>query len=99
MARRDLEGIRKFIARDDPAAATSFCDKLLDHADGLRLFPEQGGNLLEGGRVQKIANRVHINVQLIRAATDEHLWAESYNRTLDDVFAVEGEVAFADAAG
>ena len=33
--------------------------------------------------------------QLIRAATDEHLWAESYNRELDDVFGVEGEVATA----
>ena len=43
--------------------------------------------------MQKIANAVHVNVQLIRAATDEHLWAESYNRKLDDVFGVEGEVA------
>jgi tetratricopeptide (TPR) repeat protein len=43
--------------------------------------------------VQKVANAVHVNVQLIRAATDEHLWAESYNRKLDDVFGVEGEVA------
>lgn len=51
-------------------------------------------NLLEGS-VQKIANAVHVNVQLIRAATDEHLWAESYNRKLDDVFGVEGEVASA----
>jgi TolB-like protein/class 3 adenylate cyclase/Tfp pilus assembly protein PilF len=51
-------------------------------------------NLLEGS-VQKIANAVHINVQLIRAATDEHVWAESYNRKLDDVFGVEGEVASA----
>ncbi len=49
-------------------------------------------NILEGS-VQKIGNAVHINVQLIRAAGDEHLWAESYNRKLDDVFAVEGEVA------
>src|SRR5437899_8819671 len=49
-------------------------------------------NLLEGS-VQKIANAVHMNVQLIRAATDEHIWAESYNRKLNDVFAVEGEVA------
>jgi hypothetical protein len=49
-------------------------------------------NLLEGS-VQKIANAVHVNVQLIRAATDEHVWAESYNRKLDDVFGVEGEVA------
>ena len=45
--------------------------------------------------MQKIANVVHVNVQLIRAATDEHVWAESYNRKLDDVFAVEGEVASA----
>jgi tetratricopeptide (TPR) repeat protein len=45
--------------------------------------------------VQKIANAVHVNVQLIRAATDEHVWAESYNRKLDDVFGVEGEVASA----
>ncbi|PZR74622.1 MAG: hypothetical protein DLM73_07525 [Chthoniobacterales bacterium] len=49
-------------------------------------------NLLEGS-VQKIANSVHINVQLIRVATDEHLWAESYNRKLDDIFGVEAEVA------
>ena len=62
--------------------------------DNLREVGTQLGvaNLLEGS-VQKIANAVHINVQLIRAATDEHLWAESYNRKLDDVFAVEGEVA------
>ena len=62
--------------------------------DNLREVGNQLGvaNLLEGS-VQKIANAVHINVQLVRAATDEHLWAESYNRNLDDVFAVEGEVA------
>jgi tetratricopeptide (TPR) repeat protein len=36
---------------------------------------------------------VHVNVQLIKAATDEHLWAESYDRELKNVFAVEGEVA------
>src|SRR5215471_11550177 len=64
--------------------------------DNLREIGQQLGvaNLLEGS-VQKIANAVHVNVQLIRAATDEHVWAESYNRKLDDVFAVEGEVATA----
>jgi TolB-like protein/Flp pilus assembly protein TadD len=64
--------------------------------DNLREVGKQLGvaNLLEGS-VQKIANAVHINVQLIRAGTDEHLWAESYNRKLDDVFGVEGEVASA----
>ena len=49
-------------------------------------------NLLEGS-VQKAGNAVHINVQLIKAATDEHLWAESYDRELQNIFGVEGEVA------
>jgi len=64
--------------------------------DNLREVGKQLGvaNLLEGS-VQKVANAVHVNVQLIRAATDEHLWAESYNRKLDDVFGLEGEVASA----
>jgi len=62
--------------------------------ENLRDVGQQLGvaNFLEGS-VQKVANAVHVNVQLIRAATDEHLWAESYNRKLDDVFGVEGEVA------
>jgi len=51
-------------------------------------------NILEGS-VQKAADQVHINVQLIRAATDEHLWAESYDRKLENIFGVEAEVATA----
>jgi TolB-like protein/class 3 adenylate cyclase/Tfp pilus assembly protein PilF len=68
--------------------------KYKSEPENLREVGQQLGvaNLLEGS-VQKVANAVHVNVQLIRAATDEHLWAESYNRTLDDVFGVEGEVA------
>ena len=64
--------------------------------ENLREIGQQLGvaHFLEGS-VQKIANAVHVNVQLIRAATAEHLWAESYNRKLDDVFGVEGEVASA----
>jgi TolB-like protein/class 3 adenylate cyclase/Flp pilus assembly protein TadD len=64
--------------------------------ENLREIGNQLGvsNLLEGS-VQKSGNAVHVNVQLIRAATDEHVWAESYNRKLDDVFGVEGEVATA----
>jgi TolB-like protein/class 3 adenylate cyclase/Tfp pilus assembly protein PilF len=64
--------------------------------DNLREIGKQLGvaNLLEGS-VQRISDAAHVNVQLIRVSTDEHLWAESYNRKLDDVFAVEGEVAAA----
>jgi TolB-like protein/Tfp pilus assembly protein PilF len=51
-------------------------------------------NILEGS-VQRAADRVHINVQLIRAATDEHLWADSYDHKLENIFSVEAEVATA----
>jgi TolB-like protein/Tfp pilus assembly protein PilF len=62
--------------------------------ENLREIGKQLGvaHLLEGS-VQKVGNTVRVNVQLIRAATDQHLWAESYNRTLDDIFSVETEVA------
>jgi TolB-like protein len=60
----------------------------------LRVIAQELGvsNILEGS-VQKAGEQVHINVQLIKAATDDHLWAESYNRKLDDIFGVEAEVA------
>ena len=48
-------------------------------------------NLVEGS-VQKVG-RVRINVQLISAQNDEHLWAELYDRDLTDIFAVQSEVA------
>ena len=52
----------------------------------------QVGVLVEGS-VQVVGERLRVNVQLIDAATDEHLWAESYDRTLDDAFAIQSDVA------
>ena len=49
-------------------------------------------NIVEGS-VQKVANQVRVNAQLISARTDSHLWAESYDRELTDVFGVESEIA------
>jgi TolB-like protein/tetratricopeptide (TPR) repeat protein len=49
-------------------------------------------NILEGS-VQRSNDQVRINVQLINAVTDAHLWAESYDRKLTDLFVVESEVA------
>jgi len=49
-------------------------------------------HILEGS-VQKVADKVHINLQLIRAETDAHVWAQTYDRTLADIFGVEAEVA------
>jgi len=53
-------------------------------------------NILEGG-VQRAGNTVRINVQLIDAATDEHLWAEVYDRqlTAENIFAIQAEIAHA----
>ncbi|MDQ3115163.1 MAG: tetratricopeptide repeat protein [Verrucomicrobiota bacterium] len=45
------------------------------------------------GTVQRIADRVRINVQLIEAATDKHLWAELFDRNVTDVFEMQSEVA------
>jgi TolB-like protein/Flp pilus assembly protein TadD len=45
------------------------------------------------GSVQKVGDQVRVNVQLIRANHDSHVWAETYDRKLTDIFAVESEVA------
>ena len=49
-------------------------------------------NILEGS-VQKANDQVRVNVQLINALTDAHLWAETYDRKLIDIFSVESEIA------
>src|SRR6266446_3905884 len=45
------------------------------------------------GSVQKIGDAVRVNVQLIKAANDSHLWADTFDRNLTDIFSVESEVA------
>ena len=60
----------------------------------LREIGEQLGvaHVLEGS-VQRTGGRVRVSAQLIDARTDAHLWAEHYDRPLDDVFAIQSEVA------
>src|SRR5205809_4337942 len=62
--------------------------------EDLKTVSQQLGvaNVLEGS-VQKAADKVRVNVQLIDARADSHLWARSYDRDIKDVFAVESEVA------
>src|SRR5207245_1804748 len=45
------------------------------------------------GSVQRAGNRVRVNAQLVDARTDRHLWAQSYDRDLADVFAIQSEIA------
>ena len=49
-------------------------------------------HVLEGS-VQKVGDQVRVNVQLIRADHDSHLWAETYDRKLNDIFGVESDIA------
>ncbi len=60
----------------------------------LREIAKQLGvaNILEGS-VQKSGDAVRVNVQLIKAANDSHLWADTFDRKLTDIFSVESEVA------
>ncbi len=62
--------------------------------DNLPQIAKQLGvaNILEGS-VQKSADQVRVNVQLINAMTDAHLWADIYDRKLTDIFAVESDIA------
>jgi eukaryotic-like serine/threonine-protein kinase len=62
--------------------------------DNLREIAKQLGvaNILEGS-VQKADDQVRVNVQLINPQTDSHLWADTYDRKLTDIFGVESEIA------
>jgi TolB-like protein len=62
--------------------------------EDLRTVAQQLGvaTVLEGS-VQKAADKVRVNVQLIDARADSHLWAKTYDRDLADVFAIQSEVA------
>ena len=50
------------------------------------------GTILEGS-VRKAGNHVRITIQMVEASKDKHLWAESYDRELRDIFAIQSEVA------
>ena len=54
---------------------------------------ELGATIILEGSVQKSGDKVRITAQLINALTDEHLWAETYDRTLDDIFAIQTDIA------
>ena len=77
----------KVISRTSTQRFKSTPDNLLEIARQLGV-----ANILEGS-VQRSADQVRVNVQLIKAATDTHLWADTFDRKVTDVFAVESEIA------
>src|SRR6266436_4208335 len=80
-------GDLKVISRASAQRYKNTSQKLSEIANQLGV-----ANLLEGS-VQKTNDQVRVNVQLIRAANDSHLWAETFDRKLTDIFSVESEVA------
>src|SRR5206468_2387247 len=77
----------KVISRTSTQKYKSAPDNLRDIAKELGV-----SNILEGS-VQKAADQVRVTVQLINATNDAHLWAETYDRKLTDIFTVESEIA------
>ncbi len=77
----------KVIARTSTQRFKSVPENLPDIAKQLGV-----ANILEGS-VQKVGDQVRVNVQLINALTNAHLWAEIYDRKLTDIFAVESDIA------
>src|SRR5437588_5024582 len=77
----------KVIARTSTQKFKSAPENLPDIAKQLGAL-----NILEGS-VQKVNDQVRVNVQLINAMTNAHLWAEIYDRRLTDIFAVESDIA------
>jgi adenylate cyclase len=63
--------------------------------DVKKVMRELGVRYVVEGSVRKSGNRVRITVQLIEAETDHHIWAERYDRDLDDIFAIQDEVTSA----
>ncbi len=82
--------------RDLKVISRTSTELYASHPSNLRIVARQLGvtTVLEGS-VQKAGDAVRINVQLIRADDDSHVWAESYDRRLDNIFGVESEVATA----
>jgi TolB-like protein/cytochrome c-type biogenesis protein CcmH/NrfG len=77
----------KVIARTSTQKFKSSPENLPDIAKQLGAL-----NILEGS-VQKVNDQVRVNVQLINAMTNAHLWAEIYDRKLSDIFAVQSDIA------
>ncbi len=79
----------RVIARTSSFAYKGTTTKIADVARELNV-----AHVLEGS-VRKSGNQVRITAQLIRASDSSHLWSETYNRSLDDVFAIQDEISAA----
>ncbi len=84
-----LSGVRELtvIARTSVMQYKDSPKRVADVARELRT-----GTVIEGS-VRKAANKVRITVQMVDAGTEGHLWAQNYDRQMDDIFAIQSEIA------
>ena len=85
----NLSGLDKVISRTSVGQYRDTAKTMLQIGKELGV-----ANILEGG-VQRAGNRIRINMQLIDAASDKHLWAETYERemTIENLFAIQSEIS------
>jgi adenylate cyclase len=67
--------------------------------DVKRVGRELGVRYVLGGSVRKFGKRVRVTAQLVEAETGTHLWAERYDRSLDDIFALQDEITLSTVGG
>ena len=65
--------------------------KIAENKRTLDIGSELGAQLILEGSIRKAGDRVRISVQLIDVESDRHLWAQNYDRTLEDIFAIQSE--------
>src|SRR5437773_4435362 len=81
-----------------PSSTTSFLTPYHQYKSGLarnlrKIGEELGVAHVVEGSVQRAANKIRVNAQLIDARNDAHLWPQTYDRDLADVFAIQSEIA------
>jgi adenylate cyclase len=87
-----ITDLSKVAALSVASRSTAFTYK--DRRVGIpQLARQLGVTHVVGGSVRKSGNRVRITAELVEAATDSHIWAERYDRELDDIFAVQDEIS------
>ncbi len=74
-------------------ARTSIMNYKNEKKNAAQIGRELGVGTLVEGSVRKAGNRVRVTVQLIASESEEHLWSSRYDRSLDDIFEVQGDIA------
>ena len=96
MCSSDLDEILHAIAKTTPLKVLGRSSSLLlrgEEKSAVNVAARLGATHVLDGSVRKASGRVRITAQLIETANAAHVWAERYDRTLDDIFAIQDEIS------